>query len=268
MRNAPALPLLDDEARHGIGGNSPPDEFATTRADFDTRVKAALSGANIWEKRPTFDKDLAERANDYLAGLRKLIGLADKARLAETKPHRDRTDLINKWWSSRIEMAQKAIGTAQPQLDAYKRDLQRKADEERRAAEQRQREAAEAARLAELEAAQARTASAQIEAEARAAELAQQAKEAAHDVRAASAPVMVGSATGLANRSGIRNPPKRARITNITLAFAYFRGRSEVAELIERLANAEMRGAPTIRGEKVIPVIPGVEWDSSEEIAG
>lgn len=242
------------------------DPFAAVRADIDQRLATFARGADIYEQRGELDDDTAARANDFITGLKQLLKEAEDARKAEKKPHMDAAKAVDESWEAIKRRIEKVIGVVRPMLD---RHLRRK-EEERQKAEQQAREKARAAeaeaRRAAEEAAKAASASARIEAEERAAEQQRIAAEAQQRAERAAEPVRVESATGLANRRGFKTV-RRPRIESLPQALAHYRARPEVAELILQLAARELREAPTIKGVKQIPNIPGIAWDEHKEIA-
>lgn len=235
---------IDDNPREHIGANFP-GEFEAVRDSVEERLAAFLKGLDIWDGRKDFDDELAEKANDFLTGVQRLRSEADKARLAETKPHRDATASVNAWWEERLTKLDKIKAKVLAPLDAYAKRKKAEADEARRQAEQRAAEAAEALRLAELEAATARTASQQIEAEARAETAAAEADAAAKQAERAAEPARIASATGAGRTRSLRRE-RKVSIDSLPMALAYFMkdpaARAAIHDLIERLANAHVRG--------------------------
>ena len=253
------MTLLDTAAPR----TNDPDPFAAKRADIDQRLSAFLEAADTWAKRGELDDALAERANDFIAGAKKLLKEAEEARKAEKKPHMDAAKAVDQTWDAIKTRIEKVIGVVTPKLAAHLR----KKDEERRAREEearrKAREAEEAARLAAADAAAAESAQARIEAEERAEAEARRAAEAAAEAERAREPARVESATGLANRKGLRTVRKPV-IVSLPQALSHYRNEPELAELIERFAARDLRAAPTIRGEKKIPQIPGIAWNEEK----
>lgn len=242
------------------------DPYAVARADIDQRLGAFMQGADVWAKRSDLDADLAARANDFIAGAKQLLKEAEEARKAEKKPHTDAAKAVDQSWDAIKSRIEKVIGVVRPLLEGYLRKQQ----EAKRAAEAEARrkadEAEAAARAAAADAASAETAQARIEAEERADAQARIAEEERQRATRAAAPARVDSATGLANRRSLKTV-RKAKITSLPQALQHYAKRPEVADLILQLANAELRHAPTVRGEKQIPNIPGIGWDETQEIA-
>lgn len=242
----------------GAGHNSQ-DPFAEARADIEQRIATFMQGADIWEKRPEIDAELEGRANDFIAGARKLWAEADEARKAETKPHRDAEKAINEGWAPLLTRLEKVAAVVKPKLKAWldkKAEAQRKAEAEAR---RKQQEAEAAARAAAADAAAAQSASARIEAEERAEAARREAEQAEAQARANSGPARAESATGLANRRSLKTK-REPKITSLAMAVQHYRAEPELTALIEKLAARDLRAAPTIRGKKTIPTIPGISW--------
>lgn len=241
------------------------DPFAAARADIDQRLAKFLEGVDIIEKRGELDDATAARANDFIAGAKRLLAEAETARKAEKAPHLAAAKAVDQSWDAIRSRIERVIGVVRPMLDRY---LKRK-DDERRAAEaeaRRKAEEAEAARrAAEADAIAAQSASARIEAEERARENARLAEEAAAEAAKAKEPVRVESATGLTRRRSLTTVRKPA-ITSLATALAHYKDEPELAELIVKFAARDLRAAPTVRGKKQIPVIPGIQWVESQEL--
>jgi len=255
---------MDDE-RARAGHNSQ-DDFAAKRADIEERIAAFMQGADVWSGRAELDEALAARANDFLTGAKKLLKEAEDARKAEKDPHLKAAAAVDADWASVKSRIDKICDVVRPLLDRFLKAKAQREAEARRKAEEATRRAAEAARAAQADAEAAQSVSARIEAEERAAAHARAAEAAEAEAAKHAGPVRAESATGLANRRGLKTV-RRARITSLAQALAHYRDRTELAALIEQMANAELRAAPTIRGAKQIPTIPGIEWIESEELA-
>jgi hypothetical protein len=242
-----------------------PDPFAAARADIDQRLGAFLEGADVWAQRSELNEDTAWRANDFIAGAKKLLKDAEDARKAEKKPHMDAAKEVDRTWDAIKTRIEKVIGVVTPLLAAHLR----KKEEERRAREEearrKAREAEEAARLAAADAAAAQSAQARIEAEARAEAEAQRAKEAEAEAARAREPVRVESSTGLTQRKGLRTI-RTPVIVSLPQALSHYRAEPELQALILKLAARDLREAPTRRGEKQIPTIPGISWNEEKAL--
>lgn len=256
MLDSPMLPLESGEAAIGHNSSDP----VAKREAFVERVSAFLRGLDVWTQRKTVDADTAPRLRDFIAGLKKLAKEADEARKAEKKPHDDAAKAVQAAWAPIADKIDAALKSAEPILAAFLREEQRKADEAKAEAARKAREAEAAAAAARADAAAAATESARIEAEARAAELAKAAK--AENRAAKAGPTRVESATGLANRAGLREV-RSARIIDLARAVFHYRDHPDMADLILRLANADIRAS---KGEAI--EIPGIAIDVEQKLAG
>jgi len=237
----------------GIGHNS--------RAYFADRLNDFATGADVWNKRNTLDRDTAPRARDFLAGLKKLSKEADEARKAEKDPHTAAAKAVDEAWKPTMASIDRLIAGIEPKITEWLREEKRKADAAKAIAERARMEAEAAARAAAEDAARAQTEAGRIAADAARAEAERRAARAAREERAAGGPVRLESATGLARAAGVR-VTRRARIVSVAMALAHYRARPEVAELVERLANADIRAAKGVSIE-----IPGVEIVTEESLS-
>lgn len=252
------------EQTPGAGHNSA-DPFAATRADIEQRIGTFMQGADIWEGREEIDAELEGRANDFLTGARRLWKEADDARKAEGRPHREAEKAVNEGWAPLLARVEKIAAVVAPKLDAWlkkKQAAQRKAEQEAR---ERQRQAEEAARAAAADAAAAQSASARIEAEERAEAAAKQAEIAEAQARANSGPARASSATGLANNRALRTT-RTPQITSLAMAVQHYKAEPELIALIEKFAARDLRNAPTVRGVKRIPAIPGITFVEDQKL--
>lgn len=237
----------------GIGHNS--------LAYYADRLHDFAAGADVWNTRDTLDDDTASRARDYLAGLKKLSKEADEARKAQKDPHTLAAKAVDDAWKPTLASIDRLVGGIEPKIAAYLRAKKAEAEAARALAERKRLEAEAAARAAAEDAAQAQTEAGRIAADAARAEAEQIAARAAREERAASGPVRLESATGLARAAGVR-VTRKARIFSVAIALAHYRARPEVAELVERLANADIRAA------KGAPIeIPGIEIFEEESVS-
>src|SRR5690606_29086332 len=96
------------------------------------------------------------------------------------------------------------------------------------------------------------------------AEAARKAAEIAEAQAAANAgPARMESATGLANRRALKTK-RTPVIVSLPQALLHYKAEPELAELIERFAARDLRNAPTVRGHKQIPQIPGIAWNEEK----
>lgn len=239
------------------------DPFAAKRAEIDAALAKFMDGADIHTARDTLNEDTAARANDFLAGAKKLLREAEDACTRERAPHMAAAKAVSQTWAPIVSRLEKIIALVGPKLDAYlkaKQAAQRKAAEE---AARKQREAEDAARRAAAEAAAAENASARIAADEQAEAQERIAAEHAAKAQRLSAPARVQSATGLTNTRSLRTVYS-ARIVSLPQALAHYAKHQDVAALILQLANAELRHAPVVAGVKQIPAIPGVTFDKDQ----
>lgn len=242
-----------------------PDPFVAARADIEARISAFAEGADIWETRDRLDEAQAAKANDFIAGAKKLAAEAEAQRKREKQPHLDAGRAVDATWAALISRIDKIIDVVKPKLAAYLREQEAKRRAEAEEAARKQREAEEAARAAAIDAANAESASQRIAAEERAAGHARIAEEAAAEAEARNGPARAESATGLANRRALRTV-RRPAIVSLPLALAHYRDDPELRDLILKLAARDLREAPVRRGEKHIPTIPGIRWVETQEL--
>lgn len=252
------------ESTPGAGHNSG-DPFAEARADIEQRIATFLQGADVWDGRDTLDEDMAGRANDFITGARKLWSVADNQRKAEKQPHLDAGRAVDDSWAPLLARIEKIVAVVKPKVEAFlraKQEAQRQAEAEAR---RKQQEAEAAARAAAADAAAAQSASARIEAEERAEAARREAEQAEAQARANSGPARAESATGLANRRSLKTK-REPKIVSLAMAINHYRSEPELTALIERFAARDLRAAPTVRGKKTIPTIPGIAWVETQEL--
>lgn len=242
----------------GIGHNS---GAAEAWDDFAERIGEFLRGGDVWAGRPALDDELAPRARDFVAGAKKLRKQADEARAAAKKPYADAAKAVDESWKPLLERLDKVVALVTPKLESYLRVQREAAEAAARQAQARQREAEAAEADARADALSANTESGRILAEERAEAAAREHEQARRAETQANAPVRVESATGLANRMGLRRQ-RVARLTSLPLAVSHFKDAPELRECLERLANAQARAAGI--GAEI--AIPGFEFDMVEKI--
>lgn len=247
-------------------GDNSGDPHAAAFADISENVAAFLKGADVWATRDTFDERDAEKANDFITGAKQLKSKADKARAAEKKPHLDAGREIDARWGALADKLDKIIKPVSVKLEAFLRAQREERAKAQREAEERARQAEDARRAAEADAAKAETPSQQIAAEERANQLAFEASVAQGEARQLGGAARVDSATGLANRRSLKMVRKPA-IASLPQALTHYRAEPELAELILKFAARDLREAPTIKGAKKIPTIPGIRWDETEQLS-
>jgi hypothetical protein len=246
----PILPPDDsDVPLAGLGDNSG-DVFAGLYDDVDNRVAAFLRGADVWHDRKEFDKDLAERANDFITGARLLYAEAEKHREAEKAPVLKKGREIDAKWKALQDKIQKIVATVKPKVEAYLAAERKRQAEEQKKRDEEARLARAAAEAAEAAAALANKPSEQIEAEATAEEARKAAAAAERNARNV-APAKVASATGIGRTASLRRV-RVVKLTHPALAFTYFKNAPELHDLLETLAKRHC-AAMGIDAEVAIP---------------
>ncbi|RMF07406.1 MAG: hypothetical protein D6773_03535 [Alphaproteobacteria bacterium] len=235
-----------------IGHNAPPSRLP----ELEKLARDFTDAAGAWMDQGAIDDEAsAARANDYVAGARRLWQQIDDERKAEKQPHLDAGRRIDGEYKPLLDMLERSAKEVAARLTDYLKRQEEARRKEREAQEAAARAAARAAAEARRAAERRNDIAGQIEAE-------QAAEEARRALDAAAKPVRVSveSDSGGANRRSLRRV-RKAKIANISAAFVHYRDRPEVRELIERLANAEIRAA---RGRAV--TIPGIEIIEEEKI--
>ncbi len=233
----------------GIGDNNPPPYDAEAYDAFKTKVRDFSDAAAEWKERGAIeDKETAEKANDFVSGARKLFKEIDTKRASEKKPHLDAGRAIDADFKKLTSIIETAVAWVKKPLQAYMQEQERLVAERKAEEERIAREEAESAARAAAQA-EARNDIMGIEEAKEAAEAARKREEEAQKVETAK----VGSATGGGRRSAMRTV-RKAKITSVNLAFAYFRDRPELAALLVQLADAEIRAA---KGADI--TLPGFE---------
>lgn len=211
---------------------------------LQVQVDSFVNAAKVWFQRvPKIQvEDQAKRLNDYLSGATKLKNLVEEARRAAKKPWDDRAQAVQdafKPMTDDLELAQKWFKPLQTawllaEKDRIAREKQAKLDEA--AAKKREADAllAQAAVNGDIRA--------QREGEALQKEAAKDEKVASRDVRPS-----VGSASGGARTVGLRKTAY-AHITNQNAVYMQFREHPRVVEVLQSLADAEVRGGGTVNG--------------------
>lgn len=262
-----------DEGPARIGDNSG-DPHAIAFDQAREKLDAFLSGAAIWEKRGAWSDaelaaadldDLGARLNDFITGSRRLWKNTDEARAAEKKPHDDAAKAVQAKWSPMLKKIE-AVGDVGKKLAARILKIQAaRAAEARAKAEAERRAAEEKAREAERRVEEAATIKERLEAQEIADAHRETATLKAAEEKEASEPVKLASATGTANRRGLRTK-WTARLVSPARALAAFRDHPDVAALLITLAERALRDAPVIDGKKQMPEIPGIEFVESQEV--
>lgn len=238
---------MPDGSPAPAGHNNPPA--------FDPEVLSALSAKTeefleVTQKWLELDKieteEHAGQVTDQIDGLRGLFKKVDTARKDAKRPHDEAGKAVQAAFSPVLEKLKRAADALKPKLAAFAAaKAAREAEEQRKAQEEADRKAAEA-EAARKAAEESGNIGAQVDAEeaAKAAEAAQ--KDAARPTKS-----NVKSATGAGRTMSLREV-KEVEVTNINVLFMHYKEREEVAELLKRLATADVR-AKDYDPEKPIP---------------
>lgn len=221
----------------GIGDNRPPLWDVSKLAKLTARSEKLTDDIEAWIKREIEDDETAEELRDVLGMVVALKRDAETQRSADKKQHLEAGKAVDEAFHAIGRRLDRLTGPPKDKLDAWL------------AIKEREREEAEAAarKLAD----EARAESARLEA------LAQQtgsirAEEAAEDAaiiakkadktatRIEKTVVRVASASGGTRAASARKRPI-ATLYDVNQAFLHFRTHRDVAELLTRLANAELR---------------------------
>jgi hypothetical protein len=246
---------MTEEAPRGVGDNNPPPYDPEALQGALDRVLKAQEAAAKWKPVAIEDQPTAEKAGDFLNGVRKLWKVVDEARAEQKKPHDEAGKKVQKAFTPLLDTLEKIANDMKAKLKAFAdaEDARRKA-----AMAEAKRLADEAAAAAAREAAMAQARGDMLAA----AQAEQQAQDAAKEAKQAVAatPVRIGSATG-AGRTVAYRTYYDAEIKSLPLVFNRYRDRPEVLEVLQRLATAEIRAA------KGAIEIPGVVVVERKEVA-
>lgn len=256
--------MLDDSnpARPGHNsGDAMPYDLAAFQP-LELRAREIADAGAAWIKLPKIEtEEQAQKANDFLAQVKKIEKDTEAERKAQKAPHETAGKAVDAAFKGLLDPLSKIAGPVKSKLVAF-------ADEKRRAEEVEKARLAEEARKAteeserlKAQAEQRGDVFGQAEAEKAAKDAAKMAKDAAKPVKA-----QIKSATGGGRTMAVRTI-KRARITNINKAFAFFRDHADEGFLnalqteITRMAEFELR-------RKDGPSeIPGIEVYEERNIA-
>ncbi len=256
--------MLDDSKEAGIGHNSGADlPYDVTKFQpLELRAREIADAGADWIKLPKIEtEEQAQKANDFLAQVKKIEKDTEAERKAQKAPHESRAKAVDAAFKLLLDPLGKIAGPVKNKLLAF---AQAKAEAERlekaRLAEEARKAEAEAARL-KAQAEERGDVFGAAEAEAKAKDAEKMAKAAAKETKA-----QVKSATGGSRTMAVRRT-KRARITNINIAFAHFRDHpnKEFGQFLEtaliRMAESELRRADGPES------VPGFEPFIEESIA-
>lgn len=223
----------------------PPPYDVIAHATLEENVMAFCDACGAWrDLKEITTKEQSERLTDFVTGARGLAKKVEEQRKADKKVHDDRAKAVQ---AAYVTLAEKLKKSAEIVTNMQAAWLQK--ENERIAAEQA---AARAEAEAKLEEARRRAAAAEarndVSGEVDAAE---ELKAAEKEVKATAKAktAKAGSATGAGRAMSLRTVYS-CEITNINHAFMHFRENPEVAGLLIRLANAEVRAQ---KGDKSAP---------------
>lgn len=211
---------------------------------LQAQVDAFIHAAAIWSKKvPTIQTaEQAERLNDYLTGATRLKSAIETQRKLDKKPWDDRADQVQAVYAPLTRSMEVTQGWFKPLQTAWLL-----AARDRIAKEKSDKLAAAAAKQAEVDALAAQAAvhgdvRAQVEAEA-------MQKEVDKDIKQASRVVAptIKSASGGGRSMGLRKVAF-AEIKNQNAVYMQFREHPRVVEVLQSLADAEIRGGGTVMG--------------------
>jgi hypothetical protein len=234
--NQPELEEAAEDER-GIGDNRPPLWDVAKLAKLTERSEKLTDDIEAWVKREIKDDETAEELRDVLGMVVALKKDAEAQRSADKKQHLEAGKAVDTAYHRIGNRLDRLTGPPKGKLDKW---LEIK-EAERLADEAAARKLAEEARIesARLEALAQQTGSIRAEEAAEdAAIIAKKADKAA--TRIEKTVVRVGSASGGTRAASARKRPT-AILYDINQAFLHYRFHRDVAELLTRLANAELR---------------------------
>jgi hypothetical protein len=219
-----------------LGHNKPPLVDPELIAQSKAKVEAFAASAGEWLALGEIpDAEKAGELADYIAGARQVYKRVDEARVAAKKPHDEAAKAVQGMFTPLLDTITRCVEKLKPMQAAWLRKEQERIDAEK--AEQRR--LADAARVAAEEAAALAAANNSIAGELEAERLQDEAKklekEANREVRA-----NVQSASGGGRTMALRTI-KKVRIKDINHLYRAYRDRPEVAEVLTRLAEADVR---------------------------
>ncbi len=230
--------MMDTNPRAVIGANGGPPlpydpaVLADCARDADEFIVAAGQWLDLGEIR---NVEQAQRATDFVSGARKVSKRIDEARKAAKAPHDAAGKAVQEAFAPLLAKIERAVdGVKAMQAKWLRAEAARERDRKAKEAEEAAAARAEADRLA-AEAAARNDVSGIVEAEAARKAADKLAKEAARPVS-----VSAGSATGGGRTMALRSVP-RCEIESMGRALQHFRNHPDVAALLVRLAEAEVR---------------------------
>lgn len=247
-------PAADAAIGHNQGPEIPPyNESALEKAAAS--VDAFIKESDKWLTVVIDDEEQEGLLVDQIAGLSGLFKKVDATRIKYKKPHDDAGKAVQAAFTpllNRIDQAKKRL---KPIMDIWLAKKRAAAEEEQKAKAEAARKLEEDAKRKAIDAENTGSIDAKIEAEAaeKAAEKAKKDADKKIDVSAKSASGAGRTIAARTTRSG--------EIFNQNLLYMHYKDRPEVGEVLQRLANADIRAA---KGEKID--IPGVKVVESKAV--
>ncbi|MEE9159977.1 MAG: hypothetical protein V3U60_16530 [Gammaproteobacteria bacterium] len=236
----------DSDWRHQIGGNNPPADNSFEA--MQERTAALIANADRWlTERPVFEtQDEADKCKDFrdqLSGEGKAI---EAERKAKKQPHLDAGTAVDAQYNPLKLKIKTAYDLLEPPATAWLQRQQAIQDEIARKAEAEALAKIQAEQEAQRKAQEAATVENTIQAEAatKEADTAAIVADRASKVRAKTKGRMGGKAMSL-------RTVKTVEITDLALVFEHFRHRSEVHDILQRLATAEDRSGKDVPGIEI-----------------
>jgi 23S rRNA pseudoU1915 N3-methylase RlmH len=219
-----------------LGHNKPPPFDPDQHAALAQTVGKFMDASNrVREAGPIQSEEAAQLLSDHIAGMRGLKKKVEETKKAEKAPHEEAGKAVLAAFTPLEERLDRAIKAMLAIAGEY---LERKKAEAE--AEKRRKEAeAEALRKAAEEAAATAAASGNLDAELQAERLAKDAAKAAKD-SARSVNVGIASATG-GGRTISTRKTREAEILSINKLFLRYREHPKLIEVLQGLANADVR---------------------------
>lgn len=256
--NVPTSPTnMTAGAPAPMGHNQPPAFDPNVLASRQVTAEEFLEVTKMWQSVEKIESETqAEQLNDQITGLRKLWKKVDADRKAAKKPHDDAGREVQTAFNPLLKKLAAAADALKSKLSEFAAEKQRREDEAREQAQQdAEAKQAEAARLV-AEAAASGDISAQVDAEEAQKAAEKQAKAAAK--RAVSG---IKSASGGGRTMSVRTI-REVEVTNVRLLFMHYQNHPDVAEVLRRIATADVRAKGFDPEETKIPGITITERKS------
>lgn len=221
-----------------IGHNAGPPFSPEIHEQFTDRASEFIDASQKWLDLPEIAEEAhAQALTDQIDGLRKLFKKVEDARRDAKQPHLDAGKAVDDAFNPIKKRLEACADKLKKKLEPWLIAQRKKAEAEERA----RREAAEAERLAAEEAARKAEAKNNLAAQFEAEEAQKRAAE-AEKLAKQKIDTNAKSATGAGRTIALRTV-REVEITNIRLLFMHYQNRPEVADLLQRLAQADMRAA-------------------------